>query len=139
MTRSLTQLARKSLTSRQMDTEEMLGNPLFDPKVNPDAQEALSIKYSNAAVLVLPLSSGNLGIFDRSFTLRAIVPDPSQGQFALWSAAFRLDLSNRTAEARYYGEPDDQQYKSDRMAHAREAQREQRNNKPGVDISDFEF
>jgi hypothetical protein len=48
----------------------------LDPTTNPDAQEALSRHYSNAAVLVLPLRSGRFAIIDRGYNLHIILDNP---------------------------------------------------------------
>ena len=42
--------------------------------MTPDEQEAQSIKYGNRGVWMVPLSSGNWAICDRSFQLVEIVP-----------------------------------------------------------------
>lgn len=108
----------------------------FDPTIDPDVQEALSIKYASGALIVIPLKSGNLALFDKSYQLHEIIPDPSEGVFNFWANLFRHSAMSRTAEARFYGEPDDQTFKQDRKkAHRIEA----RPDKIANDVSDFEF
>jgi hypothetical protein len=108
----------------------------FDPTTDPDVQEALSVKYGSAALIIIPLKSGSIAIFDKSYNLHEIIADPSQGQFLMLAQFARLISIGRTSEARFYGEPDDQTYKKDRIkAHRLES----RPDKPGLDVSDFEF
>lgn len=95
--------------------------PALDPTTNPDVQEALSKRLGNAAVIILPLKSGNLAVFDRSYTLREIVPadDHEWKWFADWSQQFNLELSPAAA-ARFYGEPDDKSLARDLKRAARQ-------------------
>jgi hypothetical protein len=56
--------------------------------MTPDEQEALSSRYSRQAIVILPLSSGNLAIYsDTSRKLCAIIPRPSGWQeiLAAWT------------------------------------------------------
>jgi hypothetical protein len=111
-------------------------DPTIDPRDDPEIQEALSIKYGNGTLLVVPLSSGSLAVFDRSYSLQEIIPDPSDGQFARFSFAFKNALMSKSAEAHYYGEPDDKTWKRDqREAHKLAT----RPDKSTLDTSDFEF
>lgn len=132
MTQPSTQLSTPYLT--------LPGN---SPRENPDVQEALSIKYSNSAVLVVPLSSGALAIFDRSFELQDIIDDPTAGAMATYSFAFKTRLASRTSEARFYGEPDDATWKADHISAARAKARLERAasrpSAPHFDTSDIEF
>jgi hypothetical protein len=51
--------------------------------MSPDEQEALSIKYGNRGVWLVPLSSGRFGIFDRGFQLVEISGEDAQRVFEL--------------------------------------------------------
>lgn len=42
--------------------------------ITPDQQEALSLKYSNQLLLLLPLSSGNIAVFNSARQLTGIIP-----------------------------------------------------------------
>lgn len=92
-------------------------DPDLNPVTNPDAQEALSRKYSNRTLILLPLDSGAVAIFDRSFGLHLIVNDNDENisydQLRSLSKVFFTQLTSRKAEASYYGEPDDRQYAKD--------------------------
>lgn len=44
--------------------------------MTPDEQEALSLKHSNSALILLPLSSGKVAIFDNSRKLLQIREPP---------------------------------------------------------------
>lgn len=83
------------------------------PSISPDVQEALSKKYSDEMVLVLPLKSGNLALFSRDFTLQEIVDGGEQLHFQRiqdLSREFYAKMFNKSkfaAEARFYGEPGD--------------------------------
>jgi hypothetical protein len=46
--------------------------PRFDPREDPEVQEALSRKYSETSMPVLRLSSGRYALFTRSFQLAAV-------------------------------------------------------------------
>lgn len=118
---------------------ETKSEPKFDPRSDPDAQEALSIKYGNGALIVVPLKSGSLAIFDRGFQLHEIIDDPTNGQFAQFSFAFRAALANKTAEARLYGEPDDESYKRGLQAARKAAHRLESRPDKTIDTSTFEF
>lgn len=82
----------------------------LDPVTNPDAQEALSRHYSNAVVMILPLTSGRLAIIDRSYSVRYIIDEPpTLDELVAWSRSFETRLKHESvlaAEARFFGEPD---------------------------------
>jgi hypothetical protein len=84
-------------------------DPRFDPTTNPDVQEALSRRYGNSALLVVPLSSGNFAIFAQDHQLERIMDRddciPENFEYASREAAKRLTIAKA---ARFYGEPGDQ-------------------------------
>jgi len=85
-----------------------LDDPFLDPAINPDSQEALSIKYTTKAIVLIPLRSGRLAVFDRQFNLRQILDEvPTVAELQAWSSAYQFELSahSRRAEAAFYGEP----------------------------------
>lgn len=43
-----------------------------DPSSNPDVFEALTNRYSNVGLLILPLKSGRFALFDRGYNLVGI-------------------------------------------------------------------
>jgi len=80
----------------------------LNPATNPDAQAALSRRYGNSTVMVLPLDSGRFAIFGRDGQIHTILDDaPSADELRTLSSALAQKLASRTAEARFYGEPDD--------------------------------
>lgn len=86
----------------------------LNPVTNPKAQEALSRKHGNKAVILLPLDSGDIAIFDRSFQLYAIVDEAiTYERLNALSNLFFTKLTSRAAEARFYGEPDEKQFAKD--------------------------
>jgi len=84
------------------------GDSSYDPITDPDTQEALSIRYSNSTVLIVPLRSGNFAIFGRDFQLHTILDEaPSTSDLRRISAELQVKLSRRRAEEAFYGAPDD--------------------------------
>ena len=90
----------------------------FASTTDPDVQEALSRRYGNDLVIMLPLSSGNIAIFRRDFELQEILSDfdfdfvGASLYDAIKSRAedFRAALwqkSKNAEAARFYGEPQD--------------------------------
>jgi hypothetical protein len=88
-----------------------------NPVTNPQVQEALSRKYSNRTLILLPLDNGDVAVFDRGFNLHMVLDSSDESmsfdQMATLSKVFHAQLMSRTAEARYYGEPDDRSYAKD--------------------------
>lgn len=63
--------------------------PLPSPTADKDVQEALSRRYTNAHVVILPLASGHFAIFDRRWTLHAIADGvPQAHELRAWSDKF---------------------------------------------------
>jgi len=109
----------------------------FNPAVNPDAQEALSLKYGNNILMLLPLRSGRVALFDAARDLQEIF-DPVAGIYIedlrQWSTDFytRLFHQSKNASAgRFFGEPDDKTLKKDIIA----SRKSERKPKPGDDLS----
>jgi hypothetical protein len=84
-------------------------DPGLDPVTNPDAQEALSLKYSNVAVLVIPLKSGRFAILDRGYNLHIILDEPpSSDEIRALSLSFSVSLSWQVKQREagiFFGEP----------------------------------
>lgn len=84
-----------------------LTNPENNPALNSDIQEALSRRYANNTILLVPLKSGNVAIFQRDFQLFKILSAPLDWE-TLSSLQSALEVSMKTrAAASFYGEPND--------------------------------
>jgi hypothetical protein len=85
----------------------------FDPTTNPDVQEALSRRYGNAGLYILPLRSGTVAIFKRDMSLHDIIDPGELAEFDYLlelSRDFDVELTQRAkhaSAARFYGEPGD--------------------------------
>jgi hypothetical protein len=92
----------------------------LNPTTNPQAQQALSRKYGNASIILLPLDNGDIAVFDRSFQLHTILDSSDESisfdQIASLSKIFFAKLTSRAAEAKFYGEPNDRAYATDLKA-----------------------
>jgi len=92
------------------------------PVTNPDVQEALSLRYGNNLIMMLPLKSGRVAIFGADRVLYDII-DPIAGLYIEDLREISITLYNRLfyasklgAQARFYGEPDDKTFKRDTIA-----------------------
>ncbi len=89
-------------------------NSNLNPTTSPDVQEALSNRYGNRTILVLPLSSGNLAIFGKDHQLERILPReacrPESLEYSSTEAALRLSTASA---AHFFGEPDAKQLARD--------------------------
>lgn len=122
-------------------------NNQFDPNISPDAQEALSVKHGNGVVILYPLTSGAIAVFDRSFELKEILGDLDDlDLLVLWthlksrSDRFRQLMYRKSKayeEARFHGEPDEKTQARDIRAAAK-AELKASNTK-GFDTSTLEF
>lgn len=118
----------------------MTSDYVLDPVVNPDAQEALSVKYANLCVILIPLSSGRFAIFDRSFELHDIVDPgdlPSADDLRTMSVDFQTNLfykSKLSDEARFFGEPDAKQLARDLKTTRTEDTRKPKPKPPTIDV-----
>jgi hypothetical protein len=50
----------------------------LDPTTNPDVQEALSRRYSDDIIILLPLRSGAIGVFNSARELCGFIDDPRE-------------------------------------------------------------
>ncbi len=86
----------------------------LSPVTNPDAQEALSRVQGNTTVMLVPLKNGSVAVFGRDFSLHAILDEaPSYNELVNLSTELALKLLSRRAEAAFYGEPSDKDWKRD--------------------------
>jgi hypothetical protein len=66
----------------------------------PDELAALSRRYGNATILLLPLGNGKLAVFARDYQLREIVDEaPTVDQLESWSRQFEQELHAHTVHA----------------------------------------
>lgn len=83
----------------------------LDPTTDPDVQEALSVRYGNSGIYIIPLRSGRFALISRGFDLHSIVEElPTGDELRNLSRDFQTILAQRSrlnAELRFYGEPDD--------------------------------
>ena len=60
--------------------------------MTPDEQEALSRVYSNDVMILLPLSSGSIAVFNNARTLCGIVADARQARLLWYPPAKRANI-----------------------------------------------
>lgn len=81
----------------------------FNPQTNPRVREALSLRYSNSTILLLPLRDQSIAVFGRDFLLHKILEEmPSFNELQQLSIELRQKLTARSAfaaEQKFYGEP----------------------------------
>jgi len=91
-----------------MTSENLADTTDLDPVTNPDAQQALSWRYSNVTVLIVPLTSGRFAIFGRDGILHTILDEaPTGDELRTLSQILQTKLMSRSAEAHFYGEHKD--------------------------------
>jgi hypothetical protein len=91
--------------------------PNLDPTTNNDAQEGASLAHSNIAVILIPLTSGNIAVVGRDFQVHTILTDaPSMEEIRRLSREIHAKIMAQArigAEARFYGEPSERQWARD--------------------------
>jgi hypothetical protein len=91
--------------------------PNLDPTSSPDAQEGASVAHSAMAVILIPLSSGNIAVLGRDFQLHTILYDaPTLAEIRRLSRELYAKLQARKvydAESQFYGEPSEKQMVKD--------------------------
>lgn len=112
-------------------------DPSFSPAANPDVQEALSRRYGAAALVVVPLSSGNFGLFDRSNILLRVLDredlTPENLEFSSHEGALRLSVA---AAANFYGEPSDRALARDLREQHREPRAPRTPRVPNINLGE---
>lgn len=98
----------------------------LNPTTNPDVQEALSRRYGNETIILMVLKSNRIALFDRQFTLQAILEETPRVE-DLKRLALECETSVKRqlkqAEAnRFYGEPDDRQWIRDQKTQMQKTQ-----------------
>lgn len=96
----------------------------YDPV---DAEEAERLRFSDGALRLVPLTSGSWAIFGYANSLDIIPALDAEGEEVLREISRRaVEYGKRqkaryisTAEARFYGEPDDRQWTRDRKRASR--------------------
>jgi hypothetical protein len=78
-----------------------------NPTLSPDEQEALSLRYGNSVVIVLPLSSGNFALFGADRQLKEIVDSLDDVVITNLSKDLATNLTQSQILRSQLGEPSD--------------------------------
>lgn len=111
------------------DPESLNSSPEtdFNPVTSPDVQEALSIRHGSGTITIVPLKSNRFAILGQDGQIHAIVDEaPDSNSLRAISQALKTKLQKRpfsTAEARFYGEPNDRTRARDARRRSQEAPR----------------